>query len=156
VVLLQIAKLQQQQRKTGTTASMNEQCKSSSSLERVEEPDIDLVSEEALTKTFRQGVSVRASLPITSRQDALPTASAAVSTAGTSTENGGSLKSKDRKVSKSSKASLQEEKKDSKMKKSFLEFHNIKICQVRVKCLWQQSMWFWIFCASLFLSPNTV
>lgn len=106
--------------------------------ERPEETEVEMVSEEVAVKSTRQGSSVRTSITITSRQDVLTTG-AATSNGPTTSGEAGSVKTKERRISKTTKATILEDKKDPKMKKSFLEFHNIKISQVELLVTYEGS-----------------
>lgn len=88
-----------------------------------------MVSEDVIVKTSKHGSSVRTTVSITSRQDVLSTGGTS-SNDPTTADNGGSLRNKDRKVSKTVKSTVVEEKKEIKKKSSMMEFHNIKISQV--------------------------
>jgi len=99
------------------------------SLDRAEETEVDMVSEDVIVKTSKHGSSVRTTVSITSRQDVLTTGGMS-SNDPTTTDNGGSVRNRDRKVSKTVKSTVVEEKKEIKKKTSMMEFHNIKISQV--------------------------
>lgn len=106
-------------------AAINVEQGQSLSLDRSEEAEVDVVSEEVVVKTSKHGSSVRTTVSITSRQDVLITGGMPPNG-----DNGGSIRNRDRKVSKVVKSTVVEEKKEIKKKTSMMEFHNIKISQV--------------------------
>jgi hypothetical protein len=110
-------------------AAINVEQGQSLSLDRFEEAEVDMVSEEVVLKTSKHGSSVRNTVSITSRQDVLTTGGMPPNGSITS-DNGGSVRNRDRKVSKMVKSTVVEEKKEIKKKTSMMEFHNIKISQV--------------------------
>jgi len=118
----------QNPRKVNPTISIEQS--QSLSLDRTEEAEVEMVSEDLIVKTSKHGSSVRTTVSITSRQDVLTTG-VMLSNDPTTTDNGGSLRNRDRKVSKTVKSTVVEEKKEIKKKTSMMEFHNIKISQVR-------------------------
>jgi hypothetical protein len=97
-------------------AAINVEQGQSLSLDRFEEAEVDMVSEEVVLKTSKHGSSVRNTVSITSRQDVLTTGGMPPNGSITS-DNGGSVRNRDRKVSKMVKSTV-------------MEFHNIKISQV--------------------------
>ena len=103
-------------------------------MDRTEEFEAQMVSEEVNLKTTKQGSSVRTTVSITSRQDVLTTGS--MSAIGPSTsDTGGFVRNKERKTTKTTKVSVLDDKKEPKKKSSLMEFHNIKISQViTVQC----------------------
>lgn len=117
----------QNARKVNPTLS-NEQGQSLS-LDRTDDTEVEMVSEDVIVKTSKHGSSVRTTVSITSRQDVMTTGGMS-SNDPTTTDNGGSLKNRDRKISKTVKSTVVEEKKEIKKKSSTMEFHNIKISQV--------------------------
>ncbi|KAG0631787.1 hypothetical protein M758_1G279100 [Ceratodon purpureus] len=108
------------------------------SFDRSEDAEVEMVSEEVVLKTSKHGSSVRTTVSITSRQDVLTTGGIPPngSTAG---DNGGSVRNRDRKVSKVVKSTVVEEKKEIKKKSSMMEFHNIKISQVELLVTYEGS-----------------
>ena len=98
------------------------------SLDRFEDAEVDMVSEEVVVKTGKHGSSVRTTVSVTSRQDVLSTG--LPPNGPTTGDNGGSVRNRDRKGSKLVKSTIVEEKKEIKKKTSMMEFHNIKISQV--------------------------
>lgn len=123
----------QQSRKASASASILEHGPLLS-MDRTEEFEAQMVSEEVNLKTTKQGSSVRTTVSITSRQDVLTTGS--MSAIGPSTsDTGGSVRNKERKTTKTTKVSVLDDKKEPKKKSSLMEFHNIKISQViTVQC----------------------
>lgn len=118
----------QKSRKVNAAVSIDQgQCVS---LDRLEETEVETMSEEVIIKTSKHGSSVRTTVSTTSRQDVL-TAGGTSSNIPTTSDNSGSVRNRDRKISKTDRKSVVvEERKEIKKKTSMMEFHNIKISQV--------------------------
>ncbi|XP_024390151.1 protein SABRE isoform X3 [Physcomitrium patens] len=109
------------------------------SLDRLEETEVETMSEEVIIKTSKHGSSVRTTVSTTSRQDVL-TAGGTSSNIPTTSDNSGSVRNRDRKISKTDRKSVVvEERKEIKKKTSMMEFHNIKISQVELLVTYEGS-----------------